>query len=716
MKLLLHNSPSPSKHTLLCLISLCLISLAQCILPSSIKACDRAELTLDSVVCEGGNYRIYVELCLGGGITGTAKGADADTRTMGFGFYTSAASMAIHSFSPASITGDSSGISMPGAIVGPGPFGTQEFLLYLDPNGSNGFMCVSSTNQCGNLHTQCDQYSFLVDVIPDSIRLFGAEGNGNAFGGCYPNSDMVISMTSINPLLAPFANAGLDTLICRGDTLTLGAAPVLGAYSYSWSPPTYIEDDTLANPLAWPQSTTTYSLVVSQSSLISGCASDTDSVTVTVDTACVWPGDCNYDLVANYLDILPIGLAYNNVGPIRPIPGNGWFGHPAFDWSGSFINGPNFKHADSNGDGLINLFDVTAIFANYGQTHTGNRVHTQNGGMIFYALPDTIQAGDTLWIIAGLGTPAHPVDSVYGLGFQLFYPPALVDSGSVVVRYDSSWLGTESVDLITLDVDQYQSGVVDVGMTRIDHVDRGGHGEICRIGIAMQDDISAKMEAIIEKWAIFRFDGIVSTSADESQRVLGGAIDSVLVWQASLPVTWQDFYGTSLSTGINLNWSTALEINSDNFQVERAGIGEDFESIGEVSATGNTSVQQNYEFLDRSPVQGANLYRIMETDQDGSKTYSPTISVQYGESSELSFSLSPKFQDDQLVFTVISPEDQAANYQLFDLQGHQLVNQTIHLENGAQTIHYACENLSSGVYLFHLKSGSSSITNKLIRP
>ena len=53
----------------------------------SVKGCDRSQMTLDSVVCEGGNYRVYVELCIGGGITGALKGAGATTRTIAFGFW-----------------------------------------------------------------------------------------------------------------------------------------------------------------------------------------------------------------------------------------------------------------------------------------------------------------------------------------------------------------------------------------------------------------------------------------------------------------------------------------------------------------------------------------------------------------------------------------------------------------------------------------------------
>lgn len=722
MELYLNKSLTLSKHKFFSVFMGGAFLLALCCISPSAKACDRSFMTLDSVACEAGNFRIHLTLCIGGGVTGVNKGAGNATRTIAFGFYTSLASMSVLNFTPTNVTADSTGTTLFGLNFGPvatSPFGTQATVLYQDLATTPGFTCITTTSQCGNVHSQCNQYSFLTSVIPDSIRLFGAEGGGNPHSGCLSNPDMLIVFPQPGPQIVPTANAGLDTLICRGDTFSLGGNHNLpygsSNYSFAWSPPTYLNDPTLANPLAWPQTTTTFALAISgQASCFS---SDLDSVTVTVDTACVWPGDCNYDLTANYLDIFPIGLAYNNAGPIRPVTGNAWFGHPAYDWSGNFTNGPNHKHADSNGDGFVNIFDVSAILSNYGQVHSPNRLNASGNHFVhFYALPDSAMAGDSLWIVAAVGTSSAPADSVYGIGFQLSYPKEMVDSAGVVVRYDSSWLGTESVDMITLDMDLYDNSVIEVGISRTTHTDTSGYGEICRIGIAMQDDISAKVEDLISRFATFSFGGAVMTSADERLTFLPGETDSVLIWQiGSLPVTWQDFYGTALPSGIQLDWTTTLEINSDHFQIERAAPGESFQSIGSTPATGNATERQQYQFLDLTPLQGENIYRLVEKDRDGAETYSAAISVFFGESNEVSLTALPTFRDDHLVFTAFSTKTQAAQFQLFDLQGHQLINQSLQMDTGTQTFQHACEKLSAGVYLFQLKTASEQITYKVLR-
>ncbi|MBN4062467.1 gliding motility-associated C-terminal domain-containing protein, partial [Bacteroidales bacterium AH-315-I05] len=74
----------------------------------------------------------------------------------------------------------------------------------------------------------------------------------------------------------PIADAGLDTTICNGFSVTLSGS---GADFYSWSPAATLDSSTLQNPTATPPDTTTYVLIVSDTI---GC-NDVDTVTVNVN-------------------------------------------------------------------------------------------------------------------------------------------------------------------------------------------------------------------------------------------------------------------------------------------------------------------------------------------------------------------------------------------------------------------------------------------------
>jgi len=84
-----------------------------------------------------------------------------------------------------------------------------------------------------------------------------------------------------------------------------------------------------------------------------------------VDTVLVWPGDTNNDGVANQADVLPIGLAWNLTGPVRPNASINWDGQPCPVWTPERVT-----YVDATGDGIVNIADVNPIGPNWGRTHT----------------------------------------------------------------------------------------------------------------------------------------------------------------------------------------------------------------------------------------------------------------------------------------------------------------------------------------------------------
>ncbi|MDF2437890.1 MAG: hypothetical protein K0Q95_2266 [Bacteroidota bacterium] len=89
--------------------------------------------------------------------------------------------------------------------------------------------------------------------------------------GCSGTDSVTITVTP-----AVIADAGNNIAICAGDDTTLTAS---GGTSYSWTPAASLSNSGISNPIAEPQSTTTYTVVVTD---ISGCTG-LDSVTVTVN-------------------------------------------------------------------------------------------------------------------------------------------------------------------------------------------------------------------------------------------------------------------------------------------------------------------------------------------------------------------------------------------------------------------------------------------------
>jgi PKD repeat protein len=94
--------------------------------------------------------------------------------------------------------------------------------------------------------------------------------------GCSATDDVVVTVNNT------VANAGLDATICSGANTTLQAS---GGTTYSWSPSAGLSDASIANPVASPSATTTYTVTATAN----GCTSN-DQVVVTVNSASVTAG------------------------------------------------------------------------------------------------------------------------------------------------------------------------------------------------------------------------------------------------------------------------------------------------------------------------------------------------------------------------------------------------------------------------------------------
>lgn len=206
----------------------------------------------------------------------------------------------------------------------------------------------------------------------------------------------------------------------------------------------------------------------------------------------ILPGDANNDQFANAWDLLPIGVAYGQTGPLRPNASLTWTPQLAPDWGQSLPSGLDLKHADSDGNGVINADDTLAIGLNYNFLQSGSMPTTGGGIPLYMDMPTVLNPGDTLAIPVMLGTMDTMVNNLYGLAFSIAYDSSQVKPHSVHVVFDSSWVGTDDQDLLTLFHDDFNSSVLEVGLVRNDGVEVSGYGQIARIIVVLDDDIAKR--------------------------------------------------------------------------------------------------------------------------------------------------------------------------------------------------------------------------------
>jgi len=85
----------------------------------------------------------------------------------------------------------------------------------------------------------------------------------------------------------------------------------------------------------------------------------------------------------------------------------------------------------------------------------------------------------------------------------------------------------------------------------------------------------------------------------------------------SLPIELVRFIATKVGENVQLDWTTATEINNDYFTIERSVDGEFFEPILTEKGAGTSSKIIHYRRFDNQPFEGYNYYRLKQTDFNG---------------------------------------------------------------------------------------------------
>ena len=270
-----------------------------------------------------------------------------------------------------------------------------------------------------------------------------------------------------------------DTVHC-GPALTLDAG--ISGYQYAWKDPQ-------GNLIGEGQrqrvdSSGLYELIVTDA-----CGEETSvEIEVTLQGDCVWPGDVNTDGFVDMVDFLLLGQLHGTTGPVRPGASPAFTGQLGPDWPGSFpashLWAPevNYKHADCDGDGVIDAYADGALIRQHAQLPPTLAPNPSAGQISLTLQADATQlwAGDSVGFTVKLGLPdSSLIQQGYGLALSLNYSlPILFDPP---VDTAATWLAQGGSGLASLRAGLPARNRLDVGLTRLNQLPAAGTGQVVRM-------------------------------------------------------------------------------------------------------------------------------------------------------------------------------------------------------------------------------------------
>ncbi|HEY8893283.1 MAG TPA: T9SS type A sorting domain-containing protein [Niastella sp.] len=182
---------------------------------------------------------------------------------------------------------------------------------------------------------------------------------------------------------------------------------------------------------------------------------------------------------------------------------------------------------------------------------------------------------------------------------------------------------------------------------------------------------------------------------------------------AAMPVKLTSFIGRlETETSADLTWTSAVEFDSYQYQVERSADGKNYVKVGTINAAGASNEIIKYQFKDVLPGSGAYYYRLKQVDIDGKFEYSKSVYINSKKGSGIVTSVFPNpFKNEiQLVGATSADLNTPGNVQLYTLAGQRMNFRII----GANAISIA-ENAPKGIYILKIKNGSTSQQFKLVK-
>jgi hypothetical protein len=182
---------------------------------------------------------------------------------------------------------------------------------------------------------------------------------------------------------------------------------------------------------------------------------------------------------------------------------------------------------------------------------------------------------------------------------------------------------------------------------------------------------------------------------------------------AALPIKVSNFTGKLIGEKALLSWSTATEVNSTGFEIERSTKeGSEFKSIGFVTGAGNSTNVLNYTFSDEHVNIGNNYYRLKLIDKDGKFEYSGVIKLNRTAKNNFEVTVVNPSKG-KVSLQITSEVAETVSLRLVNLNGQLIATTNTNISAGTSSLSLG-QNLAKGTYVVTVSKKGETSSYKVI--
>jgi hypothetical protein len=165
---------------------------------------------------------------------------------------------------------------------------------------------------------------------------------------------------------------------------------------------------------------------------------------------------------------------------------------------------------------------------------------------------------------------------------------------------------------------------------------------------------------------------------------------------------------------VNVVWTALNESNMSNHVVERSANGSSFSTLGTLVAQ-NNATPLKYNFIDATPVEGINYYRLKTTDKRGQVVYSKILEVNNGFRKTDVRVISNPVRGGVMNLQLENIQSGKYFITLYSNGGQKVFARSIDFTDGSstETINLP-RNLSSGSYFLQVNDGLTRVNKQVL--
>lgn len=199
-------------------------------------------------------------------------------------------------------------------------------------------------------------------------------------------------------------------------------------------------------------------------------------------------------------------------------------------------------------------------------------------------------------------------------------------------------------------------------------------------------------------------------------------IGLILQTPTVLPVAILNFSGYKDGSNNQLRWTTATEQNNRGFELQRSADGVNFTAFGFVNskaAGGNSTAEENYTFTDNN-INGKRqqYYRLRQTNFDGNSKLSNIVLIKGEKPTTITIDgFFPNPPNSSVNVLIAAPGNDKLTLLVTDIAGRKMIEQSVSVEAGSNTIPVDITRLTKGTYMVKLvcANGCDAATGKFVK-